>query len=202
MIRYLSGRVIAVHDDQIHLDVTGFGLEVFASGTLLERATAGDLLTCLAYLQVAESGMTLFGFAEEVERSLFLDLTQVKTMGGKLSITLLRYLSAQKVIEAILNQNTSALSVPGLGPKRAERICFEMKSKIEKNYSGIMLGEASPMRTKDPSDLVVQDALLGLGFSLHESQKAIALFKEREESWDEESLLKGALSFLQKRGIS
>lgn len=202
MIRYLSGRVIAVNDDQIHLDVAGFGLEVFSSGALLEQAVTGELLSCLAYMQVAESGMTLFGFAEEVERSLFLDLTQVKTMGGKLSITLLRYLNAHKIIDAILSQNASALSVPGLGPKRAERICFEMKSKIEKNYSGTRGTDSPSNRKKDPSDLVVQEALLGLGFSLQECQKAITYVKEREESWDEEYLLKGALSFLQKRGIN
>ncbi len=130
MIRSLTGTVRSIEADAICLDVSGFGLEVFASGTLLSAARVGDELTCVAYLQVSDAGMALFGFTSEVERALFLEITQVKTMGGKLSVALLRYLSVETIVNAILAEDSTRLAVPGVGSKRAERICFELRPKV------------------------------------------------------------------------
>jgi Holliday junction DNA helicase RuvA len=200
MIRSLSGTAIAVDDETITLDVSGFGLEVFASGSLLSRAVAGEFLSCAAYLQVTDSGMNLFGFSDERERALFLEITQVKTMGGKLSIALLRHLDAETIVQAILAEDSSRLAVPGLGPKRAERICFELKSKAEKKFS-LMFG--APVYTaggKGSFDSGVVAGLVGLGFSQSESVRAVSLSKSEspEREWTEEELMKSALTKLQR----
>lgn len=202
MINSLRGKIIAINSDSITLDVSGFGVEVFVTKSLLAGGVAvGDELTCFAYLQISDAGMSLFGFSSERERALFMELLQVKTMGGKLSITLLRYLGAEEVLQAITSGNPSLLSVPGLGAKRAERICFELKDKLAKKFSelpdgvGASLAEAS-------LDVVVSDALSGLGFKQGETARAISVARASAGSdvkWTEEELLKAALSVLRRR---
>lgn len=201
MIRSLSGTVLAVEVDSICLDVAGFGLEVFASGSLLSSARVGDFLRCVAYLQVTDAGMALFGFSDEQERSLFLEITQVKTMGGKLSIALLRHLDVQTIVSAILAEDSGRLAVPGLGPKRAERICFELRSKVEKKFASLM-GEHVPLSGGRGSiDAGVVVGLVGLGFSQSEAVHAVTACKAEADDgrvWTEEELMMSSLAKLQR----
>lgn len=200
MIRTLTGTVITVEADVLILDVSGFGLEIFATGSLLASAVVGERLTCITYLQVTDAGMALFGFSDEVERSLFLEITQVKTMGGKLSIALLRHLDVSAIIAAILAEDTSRLAVPGLGPKRAERICFELRGKVEKKFAHFASGAPTAGR-RGSADAEVASGLVGLGFSQSEAVGAIAASRaeDPDRAWTEESLMMAALAKLQKR---
>ncbi len=53
-----------------------------------------------------------FGFSDERERMLFLELLEVKTVGGKLAVTLLRHLDADQILQAIVSGSSSMLTVP------------------------------------------------------------------------------------------
>lgn len=202
MINSLRGKVAAVSSDSLTLDVAGFGLEVFVTKSLLAGGAAvGDELSCLACLQISEAGISLFGFSNERERTLFMELLHVKTMGGKLTITLLRHLSIDEIVQAISSGNAAMLSVPGLGAKRAERICFELKDKLAKKFSG--LPEPGSTGFSDAMlDVSVSDALTGLGFSQSEAARAVSMAKgaaARDAAWAEEELLKAALGVLERR---
>lgn len=201
MIRSLSGTVLSVEGDCICLDVSGFGLEVYAAGSLLATAVVGEPLTCTAYLQVSDAGMALFGFSDEIERALFLEITQVKTMGGKLSIALLRHLDVGAIVSAILAEDSARLAVPGLGPKRAERICFELKSKVEKKFAAYAAGGVPVTGGKRSADGGVVAGLVGLGFTQSEAVHAISACRAEapERAWSEEELMMSALGKLQKR---
>ena len=200
MIRTLSGTVLSIEADAICLDVSGFGLEVFATGTLLASARVGEYLSCVAYLQVTDAGMALFGFTSEVERALFLEITQVKTMGGKLSIALLRHLSVEAIVNAILAEDAARLAVPGLGPKRAERICFELRPKVEKKFASLV-GASVPVTSGGSLDAGVVAGLVGLGFSQSEAVHAVSACRaeDADRIWTEENLMKSALGLLQRR---
>ena len=200
MISSLRGTVISKNSDAIILDVSGFGVEVFSTKSLLTQAVVGEELFCYTYKQISDAGAAMFGFTTEREKILFLELLQVKTVGGKLAITLLRHLDSEQVLQAISSGSMAILSVPGLGAKRAERICFELKNKIAKKFSDVpSLGDSAGI----PSfDAFVMDALTGLGFTQSESLRALAVSKasaDSEITWTEESLLKASLSILQRR---
>ena len=201
MIRSLSGTVRAVDGDFICLDVAGFGLEVYATGSLLARARVGEFLTCVAYLQVTDAGMALFGFSDEVERALFLEVTQVKTMGGKLSIALLRHLDVESIVAAILAEDHSRIAVPGLGPKRAERICFELRAKVEKKIAPLIGAQVPAISGRGSIDGAVVMGLTGLGFSQSEAVRAVSACRaeDTDRLWTEEELMKSALGLLQRR---
>jgi len=201
MINSLCGKVLLVGEDSIVLDVAGFGIEVYASRSLFDRSVVGEEMTCYAHLQISDAGLSMFGFATELERDLFLELLQVKTVGGKLAIALLRHLDAEQVLNAITSGNASMLAVPGLGVKRAQRICFELKNRVEKKFHDLSKnGSAVPFG--GTFDSFVLEALMGLGFSHGESARAISLSRaecDADVAWTEESLLKASLGVLQRR---
>lgn len=203
MIDTLQGKVISVTSDAITLDVSGFGVKVFSTGSLIRTVTIGDDLFCYTYLQVSAAGIAMFGFFSERERDLFQELVQVKTVGGKLAMTVLRHLDVEDVLKAITLGNTAALSVPGLGAKRTERICFELKTKIAKKFPDINISDNVTFNQSGFSlDKFVMDALTGLGFTLSESMRAVSLSKAADEDeidWTEEKLLKASLSVLQRK---
>lgn len=201
MINALRGKVLLIQEDTFTIDVSGFGIEVFASRSLLNLAVTGEELSCFAYLQISDAGLNMFGFSTNRERIIFLELLQVKTVGGKLAITLLRHLDSELIISAIISGNPGMLTVPGLGSKRAERICFELKNKISKKLSDIAdIGTSEP---KDVlSDNFVIEALTSLGFSQLEAVRAISVSKannEAPEAWTEENLIRAALNVLRRR---
>jgi Holliday junction DNA helicase RuvA len=200
MIHSLRGTVLSVGVEIICLDVAGFGIEVYATGSLLASAVAGEELSCLAWLQVSDAGMAMFGFSDESERALFLEITQVKTMGGKLSVTLLRHLDAGTIVSAIMASDASRLAVPGLGPKRAERICFELRPKIEKKFAHLASG-GTEIKQYGPADSEVISGLVGLGFSQGEAARAVSLCRSEDgdREWSEEDLMMASLARLQRR---
>lgn len=201
MISCLRGKILSAAGDSFIIDISGFGIEVFATGRLISSAVIGEDLFCLSYMQISDSGAVMFGFSTERERMLFLELIQVKTVGGKLAMTLLRHLDADQILKAIANDDAQSLSVPGLGVKRAERICFELKNKLAKKFGDINSGDI-PWQVDSSLDRVVADALTGLGFTQSESIKALSTAKAlsaEQTQWTEESLLKSALSILQRR---
>ena len=187
MINFLRGTLAEISKESIIIDVSGFGVEVYPTKALLASAVVGEEIKCRTYMQVSDAGIAMFGFANETERDFFMELLHVKTIGGKLAIMLMRYLDL-------------ALSVPGLGAKRAERICFELKSKVEKEFASI--GAEISGGAPSSFDSFVAEALAGLGFSHGECARAIATAKAQAEddtSWTEETLLKAALGILQRR---
>ncbi len=201
MINFLRGTLAGILKESVIIDVSGFGIEVYPTKALLASASVGEEMRCLAYMQVSDAGIAMFGFANEAERAFFLELLHVKTIGGKLAIMLMRYLDLPHIVEAIKSGNVSALSVPGLGAKRAERICFELKAKAEKEFSSLGAGVSAQPGALS-FDSFVAEALSGLGFSHGECVRAIATAKAQADDdaqWTEESLLKAALGILQRR---
>jgi Holliday junction DNA helicase RuvA len=121
-------------------------------------------------------------------------------VGGKLAVTLLRHLDTDQILKAIASGSSAMLTVPGLGAKRAERICFELKNRIAKKFSEIAgVGEQG---SKDrASDSFVLEALTGLGFTQGEAVRAISRARAEagpDASWTEEDLLKTSLSLLRR----
>lgn len=198
MIRSLRGVVVSVDGGAIIMDVSGFGIEVMASGTLLASAVPGESMTCSAWLHATDSGMSMFGFSDDVERALFVEIMKVKNMGPKTSIALLRHLEVSVLVSAILAGDANRLAVPGIGPKTADQICYEMRPRVEKRFAHLAeAGAASALRGPDAE---VVDGLVGLGFSRAEAARAVAASRAEASGAQltEEALMMAALSRLKR----
>ena len=197
MIRSLSGVVESLREGMLVLDVNGFGLEVYGSRSVLDAACEGQPLRVQTQLVLTESGPSLYGFGDDDERRLFQELLQVKNIGGRMAMALLRCFSVPELVGAIRIQDVALLGrAPGVGAKRAERICFELRPKLERLFGGVVGEEAGTFGVGS-----LTDALEGLGFSRAEARHAL---EEARRSLDrpdpsEEELLRLALVRLEKR---
>jgi len=202
MIRSLSGEVLSATDKSVILDVNGLGFEISCSRGALALCRPSERARLTTYLQISEAGAYLFGFANETERELFLKITSIKGIGGRTAMALLSVLSADEVVRAVsLADVNTFMRVPGIGKKTAERLCFELKSAIPKEFISVTAtGFSAPAgRVSD----TVADALRSLGFDQADAAAALKLVQaalgDDFEKLDEEKLLKAALKELQRK---
>ncbi|NLL36195.1 MAG: Holliday junction branch migration protein RuvA [Fretibacterium sp.] len=201
MIRSLRGDVLAVSESAVLLDVNGLGFDVLCSRAALALCEIEKQVRLTTCLQISEAGAFIFGFADERERELFLKITTIKGIGGRTGMNILSVLSSDEIVKAVSLADVSAfMRAPGVGRKTAERLCFELKNSLPKEFMARLEtvdAGGSKARTQD----VVEDALRGLGFSSADAATALAMVRaalgEDFERADEATLLRSALKELQ-----
>lgn len=130
MIGKLRGKVEAVGESHLILDVNGVGYEVQASARTLRNLKLGEEIALTIDTHVREDAIRLYGFASEVERSWFRTLQNVQGVGAKVALSVLGVLSTQDLANAVALGNWAAVEqAPGVGKKLALRIVAELKDK-------------------------------------------------------------------------
>ncbi len=134
MIASIEGTIRSKDGNRVVIAVGGVGLEVFVpERTLAAIGGEGEPVGLHTYLHVREDILTLYGFRDENERSLFMALLGVSGVGPKVALAILSASGAGDIATLIYNKDTGALtSFPGIGKKTAERIVLELKDKIER----------------------------------------------------------------------
>jgi Holliday junction DNA helicase RuvA len=163
MIARLRGRPVARTADGLVLDVNGVGYLVQATPSA--AATGGDEITVETYLHVREDALQLYGFADMAERELFVQLLGVNGVGPKVALAIVSGSRPGELRKAIVREDVARFqAIPGIGKKTAERIVLELKEKIV-----VDVAEAGP-----GGDLTARDALVELGYSLVDAERALA----------------------------
>jgi Holliday junction DNA helicase RuvA len=165
MIASVRGRVVARRLDSVVLDVNGVGYLVQTTQRALQKAQGGEV-SLDTYLHVREDALQLYGFAEPAERELFELFLSVSGVGPKVAIAILSGSTPTDLRRAIaLADETRFVAIPGIGKKTAQRIVLELKEKL----GPVDLGSESPEQ-----ELVARDALVELGYSVPEAERALA----------------------------
>lgn len=178
MIGYLKGNVKQLTPEYVLLEVGGVGYEVICSGAAFSRLSGSSVGEVYTYLHCKEDGISLFGFADLQEKSLFLKLIGVSGVGAKMAMAVLSSMRASEISEAIATADAKRLSaVRGLGKKTAERIILELHGKISADeLLGTSAERAAIQPSREDDDAVA--ALMGLGFTKAESANAVRRAKE------------------------
>ena len=171
MISFLVGNIEEKKENCVVIDVNGVGFEVFVSNnTLVSLPMPGENAKIYTYMAVREDGIFLFGFSSLEERDVFNKLITVSGVGPKLAITILSGLSLSDIIVAIINEDSKLLSkIKGLGKKTAERLCLELKDKL--NVLGIDDSSSNNFDVNYDEDAVqlATDTLISLGINKNEA---------------------------------
>jgi Holliday junction DNA helicase RuvA len=168
VIARLTGRFAGEAGDGIVLDVGGVGYLLQATGSARRRARDAGEVTLETYLHVREDALQLYGFANADERELFEALLSVSGVGPKVALAIVSGSTPAELRRAIVREDTARFqAIPGIGKKTAERVVLELREKIG--------AEAAVVRAAVSGDaLVARDALVELGYSVVEAERALA----------------------------
>ena len=168
MISRLRGAPAGRTADGLVVDVGGVGYLVSATPSVLRRVDGATEVTVETFLHVREDALQLYGFADEGERSLFVQLLGVSGIGPKVALAVVSSASPDELRRAIaLRDSARFQAIPGIGKKTAERIVLELEGLTGDPPSIAEPGAA-------PREFVARDALVELGYSLVEAEQALA----------------------------
>lgn len=168
MIAALHGKVLYKNADSVIIDAHGVGYEAFTTRAAHDKCAIDEPCFLLTRLIVREDAMTLFAFATEAERDMFDTLLKVSGVGPKLAIQILSFMSMDNLRAAVASEHAESLTrVPGIGQKTAKKILIELKDKLPTGLDAVPGADFSSTNSD------VMDALIALGFSVIEAQRAI-----------------------------
>jgi len=171
MIGRITGILLEKTPPLVCVDVSGVGYEIdVPMSTLYQLPEAGAKVTLYTHLAVREDAHTLYGFSTASERATFRTLIKVTGIGARTALAILSGLSVDELATAIADQDTARLMrIPGIGKKTAERLLLELRDKLgQPAAGGTSTTSGAPSSQND-----ILDALLALGYSSAEAQKAL-----------------------------
>lgn len=193
MITKIVGKLESIKDEYIIVGVNGLYYQVLLPSGLVQKLRlskdVGDKIS-LYTLYYIEGGFgmgnqfpRLIGFLNELDREFFEKFITVKGLGEKKALKSLT-MPVKNIAAAIELGNTKEISsLPGIGPRMAEKIIAELKGKLSV-YA--LMKEGEPLTVKHEKLLDFKDETLEvlteqLGYKKKEAQEMIytALFKNK-----------------------
>lgn len=196
MIEYIKGEIVELTPARMILECGGIGYELNISLTTYSAFNGKTTGKLFVYEVIREDAHLLFGFAERIERELFLLLTSVSGVGPNTARMILSSLPPKELVEAIASKNEAALTaVKGIGLKTAQRILVDLKNKV-KSVEGLAPVDvvAAPSNGAVAEEAVA--ALVMLGFQKAASQKAVTSILKGSPAMAVEQVIKTALRML------
>lgn len=191
MFNSLSGTITEKLPQRLLLDTNGIEWSLDMPETSLDNLPPeGSSAKVYVWLQHTDTAMSMFGFATEEDRALFLDLLKVDGLGPRGAVKIMSNISLPALSKILEDGNVDALKkVPGVGAKTASKIMLQLKGKL------LFGSAASPARKSESPYAEVVNALVEMGYDRSRSEAAVervltdlskdktfeALSKERKE---------------------
>jgi Holliday junction DNA helicase RuvA len=216
MIGKISGRVDYRGSDHVLLDVRGVGYIVHVSDrTMASLPPVGEAAALYTELIVREDLLQLIGFPTLYEKEWHRLLMSVQGVGAKAALSILGALGAEGTARAIALGDARAIqAAQGIGPKIAQRVVLELKSKAPAAIAmgGVMesapeldsvveVETSKPRPTpKAPSTAAlsadVLSALINLGYGHSDAAESVAIVAGENPGADTGTLIRLALKRL------
>ncbi len=175
MVNSISGKLVFKDPTVANVEVGGFVFNISISLASYEKLPeVNDNISLLTHLHVKEDILELYGFADETERSLFLNLNKINGIGPRSAMNILSGTTPVEFKQKIIDGDVKSLtSIPGIGAKTAKRIIVELKEvfSVDSNLSDNLGFE------NKKENLVIRDAqsaLKSLGYKENQISKAIS----------------------------
>ena len=189
MIASVRGQVLVRRPDHVVIESGGVGYRLAVSVETLKSVPArGKQATLHAHLVARDDSLSLYGFASEEERDLFLHLTSVAGIGPKVAIAILSGGSPRELLRAIAAGDAKRFqAAPGVGKRTAERLIVELREKVAGQLAeGVPPGQGAD---EDSPHELARDGLMYLGYTLTEAQQLL----DGAEGESAEELIEAAL---------
>lgn len=193
MISHLSGKLVSKSPTSLVVECNGIGYEVNISLNTYSKIIDSEQIKIYTHLQIREDSHSIFGFFDELERSVFRLLISVSGIGANTARTMLSSMPPNKVIESIQSDNVVAIqSIKGIGAKTAQRVIIDLKDKVL-NLIDDNEFNVSPNNTQREEAL---SALSVLGYPIKQTQRIVDSLINAEPDMPVERIIKNALNKL------
>ena len=189
MYEYLTGLVTVVAPQYIVVDINGVGYKLLVANPYRYQEDRTKKVQVYVYQAVREDNISLFGFTDQNEKKLFMQLINVSGIGPKSALAILANPDHQGLVDAITNNNVSYLTkFPGIGKKTASQIVLDLRDKLTNESSNSLF--ATTQLTVDATvNRELKDALealAALGYKERDIKKIQkTLMKEEQLATDE-----------------
>ncbi|HEX5003347.1 MAG TPA: Holliday junction branch migration protein RuvA [Bacteroidia bacterium] len=175
MYTFITGKVTAISPTSVVVENNGMGYHIHITLNTYSKIKDLKEVRLLTYCILknetqAVSNFAIFGFVEESERMLFLDLISVSGVGNNTAQLILSSFEPGSLLGVIGSGDAATLQrVKGIGAKTAQRIIIDLKDKAGKQSltAGISLPAGNTLKSESLS------ALLTLGFGRVAAEKAV-----------------------------
>ena len=170
MFEYIDGKLTFKGPTYIVVETGGIGYHLNISLNTYSLLADAERCKVYTWLHIKEDAHTLYGFADEGERRLFLHLISVSGIGPNTGRMMLSSITPQEIQQAIVNGDLALIQrIKGIGAKGAQRIVLELQDKLKKEGTGSLM--AAPLNNTVREEAL--SALMMLGFAKPPAEKAI-----------------------------
>lgn len=195
MIAFLKGKVDVKGSNFILIEVNQVGYKVFMTESSLQQIETNQEIKVYTYMRVLEDDVSLYGFMNNEELSMFELLIGVGGIGAKSAIAILSNIEPSSFALAVITDDVATLKkLPGIGAKTAQRIILELKDKIKSNEK---LEQEKAIEEKAKLNEKAQDAidaLQVLGYNIKSIETVLAQIET--ENLEVEEIIKQGLKLL------
>ena len=198
MIDSIKGTLVKKNPTSVIIDVGGIRLGIPITLATFEKIPdPNQPVELMTYLHVREDIMELYGFYDDHERDLFMQLNSISGIGPRSAMNILSGTDPIEFKKKIIDSDVASLtSIPGIGTKTAKRIIVELKDKFTDQDTGSDLDFLLVSGDKDKIDDVTK-VLISLGYKRSAINQVIKKLVTKDGLDDNiEDIIKGALKLL------
>ena len=198
MIDSIKGTLVKKNPTSVIIDVGGIRLGIPITLATFEKISdPNQPVELLTYLHVREDIMELYGFYDDQERDLFMQLNSISGIGPRSAMNILSGTDPIEFKKKIIDSDVASLtSIPGIGTKTAKRIIVELKDKFTDQDTGSDLDFLLASGDKDKIDDVTK-VLISLGYKRSAINQVIKKLVTKDGLDDNiEDIIKRALKLL------
>lgn len=186
MYEYLTGTISIVAPQYIVVDVQGVGYKLLVANPYRFHEDSAKAVRVFVYQAVRDDDISLFGFSDQAEKRLFMQLINVSGIGPKSALAILANPDHQGLVDAIANNNIGYLTkFPGIGKKTASQIVLDLKDKLAAATAGSLFDQQPVSATANPALADALAALKALGYKEREVKKIGKQLGDEQQSTDE-----------------
>lgn len=170
MYAYIDGKLAFKSPSYVVIDAGGVGYHINISLNTYSKLGNAERCKLFTWLHVKEDAHTLYGFADEGERRLFLHLISVSGVGPNTGRMMLSSITPEEIQNAIVKGDVSQIQrIKGIGPKSAQRLILELQDKLRKEGPDTLITMPLNKTVKDEA----LSALVMLGFARNAVEKVL-----------------------------
>ncbi len=194
MYAYIDGKLAFKSPSYVVIEAGGVGYHINISLNTYSKLGDAERCKLFTWLHVKEDAHTLYGFADEGERRLFLHLISVSGVGASTGLMMLSAITPAEIQAAIVKGDVPLIQrIKGIGPKTAQRLVLELQDKLKKDGPDTLIAVPANKTVKDEA----LSALVMLGFPKNAAEKVLDKELNRDSgNLTVEQLIKYALKSL------